>query len=345
MFEVSRRGFLKLGAMLPFEAAEKAPSRSADAQAPSSAPPVTTIDQNPIRRRGVGLRGIDPARACPGLTLFAPLMLNQVHLIDLHGAVVHSWTMPYRQGNYGYLTDRGTLLYNGQVPNDTWLGKQPFMCGSVIEVDWNGKVLRELKRPDHHHDGRLLKNGNLVLLCAAELPDAIAKRVRGGRPGSEVDGKMWGDYIIEVTWDGKVVWEWKAWEHLDPEIDGITALQDGRRVWMHANSLWEDADGSLLVSFPTFRRSFGSIVLRVTLSGSLGRRRCPVSTHRTSWRTATSCCSTTDPTGWTKPFHSRASSKLHRRRRRSSGHIRSRRWPISTARGFRTRSASPTATP
>ena len=60
---------------------------------------------------------------------------------------------------------------------------------------------------------------------------------------------MWGDYIVEVARDGKVVWEWKAWEHLDPETDRITALQDGRKEWTHANSVRENADGSLLVSF------------------------------------------------------------------------------------------------
>lgn len=219
------------------------------AQAPAAGP-VDGIDQNPIRRRGVGLRGIDRARACPGLTMFAPAGLNEVFLVDLNGAVVHSWKMPHRPGLYGYLTDRGTLFYNGQVPNDTFLGKQPFMGGSVLEMDWNGRILWELRRPDHHHDARLLKNGNVIMLCGAELPDDVAKRVRGGRAGSEIDGKkMWSDFIVEATTDGKVVWEWKVWEHLDPAVDGLTALQDERNEWTHANSVWEDADGSLLVSF------------------------------------------------------------------------------------------------
>jgi len=252
MSDVSRRDFVKLAASLPCAGAALAPPGTAvgSAQSPAQSPAPPAIDQNPIRRRGVGLRGIDPARACPGLTLFAPAGLTETFLIDLHGAVVHSWKMPYRPGLYGYLTDRGTLLYNGQIPNQTFLGKSPFMGGSVLEMDWNGKVLWELKRPDHHHDGRLLKNGNLILLCGAELPDAVAKRVRGGRPGTEVDGmKMWADYIVEVTTGGKVVWEWKTWEHLDPEVDALTASQDERNEWTHANSVWEDADGSLLVSF------------------------------------------------------------------------------------------------
>ena len=214
------------------------------------APAGQSVDQNPIRRRGVGLRALDPARACPGLTLFTPSGGSDVHLIDLHGAVVHSWKMPYPAGLYGYLTSRGTLFYNGKIPNGTFLGKSPFMAGAAMEVDWNGKVLWEVRRPDHHHDGRLLKNGHIILVCGAELPDGIAKQVRGGRPGTEVDGKkMWADYLVEMTTDGKVVWEWRTWEHLDPAKESLTAVQDDRAEWTHCNAVIELPDGDLLASF------------------------------------------------------------------------------------------------
>jgi hypothetical protein len=179
-------------------------------------PRAIAIDQNPIRRRGTGLRALDQARPSPGLTLFAPLGGTAVHLIDLHGTVVHAWNLPYRPGVYGYITERVTLFYNGQIPNDTFIGKQPFMGGAAMEVDWTGKILWEVRKPDHHHDGRLLRNGNIILLCTRELPDAIAKRVRGGRPGTEVDGKrIWADFLIEATTTGKVVWEWRSWDHLE----------------------------------------------------------------------------------------------------------------------------------
>ena len=221
---------------------------STAAQTASTAAPA--VDQNPIRRRGVGLRGIDFARACAGLTLFAPMGGTAVYLIDLHGSIVHTWSLPYRPGLYGYLTERGTLFYNGQIPNETFLGKSPFMGGSAMEVDWNGKVLWEVRRPDHHHDGRLLKNGNIMLLCAKELPDDTAKRVKGGRAGTEVDGRtMWGDFLVEMTTDGKVIWEWPTWDHLDPEHDTLTAVQDERKEWTHANAVSEEPDGNLLVSF------------------------------------------------------------------------------------------------
>jgi hypothetical protein len=39
---------------------------------------------------------------------------------------------------------------------------------------------------------------------------------------------MNGDYLLELTTHGEVVWEWRAWEHLDPAVDVITAVQDPR---------------------------------------------------------------------------------------------------------------------
>jgi hypothetical protein len=212
--------------------------------------PGLTVDQNPIRRRGTGLRGLDPLRASAGFTLFAPLNGGgTVYLIDLTGKVVHTWRMPYPPGSYGYLTDRGTLLYNGKIPNDTFLGRSPFKGGSVLEADWHGRILWELRQPNHHHDGRLLKNGNVLFLCATELPEHIARRIQGGRAGTEVNGKIWADYILETTKQGQTVWEWRTWEHLDPAEFRITAVQDNRSEWTHGNAIVELSNGNLLVSF------------------------------------------------------------------------------------------------
>jgi hypothetical protein len=51
------------------------------------------VEQNTTKRRGIGLRAFDSGRACPGFTLFAPLIWGDgtVYLIDLHGNVVHTW--------------------------------------------------------------------------------------------------------------------------------------------------------------------------------------------------------------------------------------------------------------
>jgi len=235
----------------------------------SSTSPPTTVDQNPIRRRGTGLRALDVSRASPGFTLFSSAGDPTVYMIDLRGSVVHTWKMPYPPGLYGYLTESGTLFYNGQIHNDSFLGKVPSKGGAALETTWDGKVLWEVRHKDHHHDGRLLRNGNVILLCAAELPATVAKKVQGGRAGTEEHGRIFGDYLVELSKSGDVIWEWRAWEHLDPEKDVITALQDNRSEWTHGNAVIELADGDLLVSFRNIstivkiRRQDGEIVWRL----------------------------------------------------------------------------------
>jgi len=213
-------------------------------------PAPTKIDPNTISRRGVGFRGYDPQRASPGFTLFAPMSgSGTVYLIDIQGNVTHTWTMPHPPGLYGYLTDKGTLFYNGQIANDTFIGKSGFKGGAAMEVDWNGKVLWEIKQPEQHHDGRLLRNGNVLLLCSTELPADIAKQVKGGLAGTEHGGKINGDYLVEKTTDGKTVWEWRAWEHMEPAAYPITSPSDDRSEWTHANGIAELPDGNILLSF------------------------------------------------------------------------------------------------
>ena len=250
--KITRRNFagMCIGAAAACGTAFDSVPQVRGAQSISSSTARTAIDQNPIRRRGTGFRALDASRASPGLTLFSPIEGDgMVYLIDLTGKIFHTWKMPYPPGLYGYLTEKGTLFYNGKIPNDTYLGKAPFKGGVALEADWNGKALWEVRHPNHHHDGRLLKNGNVLLLCATELSNDAARKVQGGRPGTEEKGKIWADYLVEMTKDGRTVWEWRSWEHLDPAKDVITAVQDERSEWTHGNAVMELPDGNLLVSF------------------------------------------------------------------------------------------------
>src|SRR5437899_142549 len=104
------------------------------------------MEQLKAKRAGLGVRGCDREKACPGLTLFAPQSGGgAVYLIDLEGTVVHKWHMPYPPG-YGCLTSRGTLIYNGQAPgtDGRFIDGKPWKCGSLMEVDWQGEVLWEV---------------------------------------------------------------------------------------------------------------------------------------------------------------------------------------------------------
>jgi hypothetical protein len=221
------------------------------------------VEQNTLKRRGVGLRACNSERAYPGFTLFAPHFEESriVYLIDLQGEVVHTWRMPYPPGLSGYLTERGTLLYNGRTRESGSLSRFPFKGGVVLEADWNGKVLWEVRHPDHHHPGILLSNGNVLLNCLGRVPAEIARRVKGGAedhnlpsalyaPQSQEDaGVMYADYLAELTPAGETAWEWRSWEHLDPVADGIAEVQALRTLWAMGNSILELPDGDILASY------------------------------------------------------------------------------------------------
>ncbi len=213
---------------------------------------MTTVDQQKVRRFGTGLKAFDPSLAYEGYTLFAPMFGDgTVYLIDMQGSPVHTWTLPHPPGLYGYLLDNGHLLYGGKPRADNErlpLWQRNFAAGVVMEVDWRGRVLWQVQHPDHHHDARKLRNGNVILLCMEKMPRDLIPRIQGGLPGTEHEGDMYADYLLEVTPGGEKVWEWHSWEHMDPATDRITP-QDRREEWTHANTVAELADGNLVVSF------------------------------------------------------------------------------------------------
>jgi hypothetical protein len=131
------------------------------------------VEQNTLKRRGLGLRACDPERACPRYTVFAPCFPQNrtVFLIDLQGSIVHTWTMPYAPGLGGYLTERGSLIYfftprmgNAQrLPNGNTLINEACF-GRFFEVTPQGETVWEYvnpyfggppKRPNEHRLCRL----------------------------------------------------------------------------------------------------------------------------------------------------------------------------------------------
>ena len=232
----------------------------------------TTVDQQKIRRMRTGLIAYNAARAQAGYTLFSPMYGDgTVYLIDMEGNIAHMWHLPYRPGLYGHLLENGRLLYGGKVMEDlARFDAWPRVKGGVVlEVDWHGRVLWEIRHPDHHHDARQLRNGNVVMLCSRPLPSELVCCIEGGLPGTEANGTMYGDYVVEMTTCGEIVWEWRSWDHLDLATHPIPA-NERRAEWTHANSVAETVDGNLLVSFRnistvvTIERTTGKIISEIS---------------------------------------------------------------------------------
>ncbi|MCP5372246.1 MAG: aryl-sulfate sulfotransferase [Hyphomicrobiales bacterium] len=197
-----------------------------------------------------GLHGVvhyEPGRAFDGYTLFAPMYGRNVWLVDMWGQIVHRWQVENLPGNYGQLLPNGNLLYAGRVlppaiPEFAGNG------GQVIEMDWDGNIVWEYRDPYLSHCFAPLRNGNIMVAKWHPVPEAIAAKVQGGQPGTERDGRIYGEAVQEIDRDGKVVWEWFTFDHLDPEIDVIGPLHPRDR-WTNLNSLYEMPDGNILVSF------------------------------------------------------------------------------------------------
>jgi len=189
----------------------------------------------------------NPQKAFAGYTLFTPLGGDgSVYLIDMHGAVVHRWKLPYA-GNCVQLLDNGNLMFDGNMTGDMVIGGG--QMGIVLEVSWDGTVLWEYKDPHLHHDYCRMENGNTMLLGWEKIPKDMVKKIKGGQPGTEdEDGSIWGDFFKEVTPAGKTVWEWHAHEHLDPD-DQIICPLCTRKEWTHANTVEVLPDGNILTSF------------------------------------------------------------------------------------------------
>jgi predicted Rdx family selenoprotein len=164
----------------------------------------------------------------------------------MDGQVVHRWSLPYQPGNWGYLLENGNLLYAGNSGKATL----PFAGGGgcVMEVDWDGVVVWEYEDANQHHDVSRGVNGNTMVLGWDPIPDGLVPQIQGGVPGTELDGKMYADYIHEVTPEGNVVWEWHAYEALDPKEDVLCSLHE-RHEWLHTNACTVLPDGNVLTSF------------------------------------------------------------------------------------------------
>ncbi len=142
-------------------------------------PPAKPLDPAAIDSRWVQV--YDPARAFPGYTLTLHRARTPV-LLDLNGREVHRWAAARVKSRVRLLPDGGLLAIG--------LGRQ------VVELDWEGRVRWSFETPEAipHHDVVRLANGNtlVVILPAGDTADTL----------------------LEVDRAGKVVWTWRALDHL-----------------------------------------------------------------------------------------------------------------------------------
>lgn len=190
----------------------------------------------------------NPVREYKGFTLFTPLNSKKSYLIDMNGRVVHIWELPFMASYDMTILRNGNLLYQAKVEEGP-LKEFEGSSGRLVELDWNGKVIWEYEDMYMHHSFYRLKNGNTIFLKWVKVPDDLAVKVNGGLNIPSGDITMFTDAICEVNKYGRVVYEWKAYEHLDIGKSIICPI-DYKSEWTHANSIDVMSDEkSILVSF------------------------------------------------------------------------------------------------
>lgn len=201
------------------------------------------------RRRLHSVTFHNPDKAYKGYTFFAPFWeQSRAYLIDMEGRFINYWQLPGRAGEIAFLLENANLLYPSRVTRkDAPLF--PGFCGcDLLEVDWDGNIIWQYRDNFQHHTVQRLRNGNTMLIYIVDTPKEIMQKVIGGQPGTENNGHMWSCGLHEVTPDGQVVWDWLAYEHLDPEIYKICPMEH-RSEWTHGNSIEELENGDIMTCF------------------------------------------------------------------------------------------------
>lgn len=210
------------------------------------------VDQSTIRRGGVGLRAVDTDLASPGITVFMPLTgPGTVYAVDLEGNIVHTWESPGPPGRHARLLSNGNLFVQSRSDGgDELFPLWPhYKGGDLYELAPDSSIVRAAQHPFHHHDATVLDNGNLLVATLEPLAPELAARVVGGHPGSEAPGGIiYGDCLVEMTWDGEVRWRWSPAEELGPEALPLDPAY-GRAHWAVCNSVRELANGDLIVGY------------------------------------------------------------------------------------------------
>ena len=208
-----------------------------------------------------GVTLYNPAKAWNGYTIFPAGDLGAL-LIDMNGKEVQLW-----KGLQGF---PNKLLPNGQVFGSTGLrapdhGFQDQI--DLVQVDWEGNIVWRFSRLEHiadpgqdprwyarqHHDfqregnpvgyyvpGQTPANdrGKTLLLVHADVHNPKIS-----------DQTLLDDKLIEVNWEGEILWSWSTHEHFDElgfddaakailfRDPGLRKLAAGSvGDWLHVNS-------------------------------------------------------------------------------------------------------------
>ncbi len=159
----------------------------------------------------------------------------------------------YRElaGDYAYdfkMQPNGLLSYAQFISHHSYTGG-----GNVVHMllDQQMNVVDSLQMKNGYvaeaHDFQLLPNGHALMIGYYMTRTDLSDRVEGGYPDARVSGGI----IQELDDRGKVIFQWRSWDHFD--IDSYSFRRGANRQEVsafHLNTINMDVDGNLLVATP-----------------------------------------------------------------------------------------------
>jgi len=205
---------------------------------------------NPRRRIPMSIPGANELNKSFGMLL----------AVDSDGTVVWYYKTDSRISDFDILPD-GTISYMTQDSRLTIID----MMGN-IKKSWYAEHRPEgevdsaiaVDALTFHHDATYLPNGNIAVLSSEyqEISNYFTSETDKNAPRKTQ--KVMGDVIKEFTPSGKVVWEWNAYDYLDPFRIGYETFSEywerrgfpGVIDWSHANTiLFNEDDDAYIINF------------------------------------------------------------------------------------------------
>ncbi|MEZ5394411.1 MAG: aryl-sulfate sulfotransferase [Bryobacterales bacterium] len=218
-----------------------------------------------------------PDRMEPGVTLFNPrrrrvgrsqeiadfnAAFGMLMALDSAGAPVWFYRTDSRISDFE-ISRNGNILYCTEDYR-------------LVEIDWLGNIIRQWyakNRPEgpaaegaipvdaltFHHEIDETPDGNILVLSSEvkAIDDYYTSEYDQRAPRKRQ--QVMGDVIVEFDRNtGKVVWEWHAFDHMDPFRIGYETFSNfwnrrgfpGVVDWSHANNLlYDESDDSIVVNF------------------------------------------------------------------------------------------------
>ena len=201
----------------------------------------------------------EPGKTWSGYTAFGTPDQQGTVVVDMNGRLVKRWT------EVAAVPGPMRVLPGGYVMGGDRRRRPHQEARRLVQVDWNGKVVWSFDQGDRitddkgveapiarqHHDWQ--REGNPVgYFAPATLPLVDRGRTlvlshKNVTVPAITDKQLEDDRLIEVDWDGKVVWDWLASDHVD-ELGFSEEARQALRVdpnwgeerksadWLHINA-------------------------------------------------------------------------------------------------------------